>query len=118
MLNAYGLGAWNVPEKHSEVSRVVGERIRTIRTHLAISQVDLADLALVHVANLGKIERGLSNPSLDTLARIAVALNTTLSDVVQDVRPEHIPEPDRQVTAADLLAARAQAGPRRRTRWS
>lgn len=66
-------------------------------------------MASVHVANLGKIERGLSNPSLATLARIAYALDCRVADLVQDVRPEHIPEPDRQITAADLIAARARA---------
>lgn len=106
-----------MPDIHSDVSRVVGERIRSIRLSLALSQVDLADLALIHVANLGKIERGLSNPSLDTLARIATALDTTLAEVVQDVLPEHVPAPDRQVTAADLLAARAEHGSERRRRW-
>lgn len=101
-----------MPEIHSDVSRVVGARIRTLRTNLGISQVDLADMASVHVANLGKIERGLSNPSLATLARIAYALDCQIADVVQDVRAEHIPEPDRQITAADLIAARASRSSR------
>ena len=96
-----------MPNYHSEVSRVVGERIRDVRTKVGISQVDLADLSLVHVANLGKIERGLTNPSLATLARIATALDTTLADLVSTVLPEHVPEPDRQITAADLISARA-----------
>lgn len=109
MRNACSLQAWTVPKIHSDVSRVVGERIRKRRTDLAISQVDLADMSSVHVANLGKIERGLSNPSLATLARISYALDCSVADLVQDVRPEHIPEPDRQITAADLLAARARA---------
>jgi len=113
-----GLQAWTVPEKHSEVSRVVGERIKVIRTNLQISQTDLADMALLHVANLGKIERGQTNPSLATLARIATALDTTLSDLVADVRPEHLPESDRQVTAADLLQARSEQRKFRARRWS
>jgi transcriptional regulator with XRE-family HTH domain len=105
--NTCGLQAWSVPEKHSEVSRVVGNRIKILRTDMQISQTDLADMALVHVANLGKIERGLTNPSLATLARIATALDTRLSTLVADVLPEHLPESDRQITAADLLRARS-----------
>lgn len=117
MQNTCGLRAWNVPEKHSDVSRVVGERIKLLRTQLSLSQVDLADMALVHVANLGKIERGLSNPSLATLARIATSLDTTVADLVRDVRPEHIPEPDRQLTASEFLRARAEHAQQRRRRW-
>lgn len=82
--------------------------MREIRTELGISQVDLAEMALVHVANLGKIERGLSNPSLATLARIARALDTSVAELVKNVRAEHVPEPDRQITAADLIRARAE----------
>lgn len=96
------------------MSKVVGERVREIRTGLGISQVDLADMSLVHVANLGKIERGLSNPSLATLARIARALDTSVADLVRDVQPEHVPEPDRQITAADLIRARAERSTQRR----
>lgn len=103
--------------QYSDVSRVVGERIRAIRNDAGISQVDLATLATLHVANLGKIERGITNPSLATLARIATALDTTTAELVQDVKPEHVPEPDRQVTAADLLAARAAHGSQRRRQW-
>ena len=103
--------------QYSDVSRVVGARIREIRNDVGISQVDLAALATLHVANLGKIERGLCNPSLATLARIATALDTTTADLVKDVTPEHVPEPDRQVTAAELLAARAEQGKRKRYRW-
>lgn len=96
---------------------MVGARIRELRTDVGISQTDLADMALLHVANLGKIERGLTNPSLTTLARIATALDTTVADVVKDVLPEHVPEPDRQITAADLLAERAANGNKRRRGW-
>ena len=85
----------------------MGNRIKILRTEMQISQTDLADMALVHVANLGKIERGLTNPSLATLARIATALDTRLSTLVEDVLPEHLPESDRQITAADLLRARS-----------
>ena len=103
--------------QYSDVSRVVGERIRDIRNRVGISQVDLADLADLHVSNLGKIERGNVNPSLATLARIATALDTTTAELVITVKPEHVPEPDRQITAADLLAARDGQRKQRRNRW-
>lgn len=59
----------------------------------------------MHVSNLGKIERGQANPNLATLTRIATALDTTLADLVRAVRPEHVPERDRRITARDLLHA-------------
>lgn len=95
-----------MPRIHSAVSQVVGARIRELRSDLGISQADLADMSGLHVANLGKIERGLSNPSLATVSRIAAALDTSLADVVRDVQSEHIPETDRLISASDLIAAR------------
>lgn len=49
------------------------------------SQEEFAALANVDRATFGKLERGLLNPSLLTLARIAVALGITLSELLVDV---------------------------------
>lgn len=38
----------------------MGERVRSHRQELGLSQEDVADLAEMHVTNLGKIERGQS----------------------------------------------------------
>ncbi|MBK0418595.1 helix-turn-helix transcriptional regulator [Leucobacter sp. CSA1] len=87
-------------------ARAVGARVREIRLALGISQNDLAELALLHSSNLGKIERGEANPNLDTLTRIATALNTTVSDLTRYVTAEHVAPRERRVTAADLIRAR------------
>lgn len=41
---------------------------------------------MLHVSNLARIEQGSSNPNLDTLVRIAGALNTSVADLVRDIR--------------------------------
>lgn len=89
-------------------ARAVGKRVREVRLALGLSQLDLADLAHVHPSNIGKIERGQANPSLDTLTRIATALDTTVADVVRYVTPDHVGPRERRVSAADLIAARAE----------
>lgn len=87
-------------------ARAVGKRMKEIRNALNISQLDLAELSHVHPSNMGKIERGQANPSLDTLTRIATALDTTVADLVRYVTPEHVAPRERRVTAADLIRAR------------
>lgn len=88
-------------------ARAVGVRIRELRTALGISQQDLAELAAIHASNLGKIERGEANPNLDTLARIATALESSVSELTRYVTSEHVAPVDRRITVSDLIQARS-----------
>lgn len=99
----------NEPEHH-KICRVVGARIKENRRKANISQLDLAELAQLHPSIIGKIERGVSNPKLDTLARIALALDTTVSELVQDITADLVqPKARLRVSAKDLLEARKAA---------
>lgn len=87
-------------------ARAVGARVRELRSALGISQQDLADLAMLHASNLGKLERGEANPNLDTLTRVATALETNVSDLTRYVSADHVSPIDRRVTVSDLIRAR------------
>lgn len=93
--------------EHARITRLVGKRIREVRRDRGISQQDLADLADVHATNIGRLERGVGNPKLDTLARIAVSLDASLSELVQDITMNvvHAKE-SRRISAKDLIRAR------------
>jgi len=97
-------------EKEQErMTRIVGDRIRFLRRSAGISQQDLCDLAHVHLTSIGRIERGEGNPKLDMLARIATALDTTVSDLVKGIGADDVdPKKRRRITAADLIRARAE----------
>lgn len=60
------------------ISQQLGNRIRTIRTTLGISQEELAFKSGISAAHLGQIERGLKAPTIVTIDKIAKALNVTL----------------------------------------
>ena len=60
------------------ISQQLGNRIRTIRTALGISQEELAFKSGISAAHLGQIERGLKAPTIVTIDKIAKALNITL----------------------------------------
>ena len=84
----------------------VGRRIKELRHELAISQNDLAQLAQIDLKNVGKYERGQANARLDTLLRLAVALDTTVPDLTRYVTNADLPEVHRQITVQDLREAR------------
>ena len=65
--------------------RIVGERIRTIRNGVTLTQEKLAEKADVHHNFIGEIERGNMNVSLDTLVKIARALGVKVKDIIGDV---------------------------------
>lgn len=65
-----------------ETALRVGARIRYLRRQRELSQEKLALEAGINPAFLGHLERGLKSPTVDTLAKIASALNITLSELV------------------------------------
>lgn len=66
------------------VSKQVGKRIRELRSRKGLSQEALAAEANLHRTYLGGIERGLRNPSLNNLAKLAKALGVPLRELFPD----------------------------------
>lgn len=56
------------------IARYIKER----RKALGLSQEELADLAEIDRTYASQIERGIANPSLEVLYRVAVSLQTEL----------------------------------------
>src|SRR5690606_40725076 len=59
-------------------------RIRQVRLHKKLSLRKLAELAEVSPGLISQVERGLTQPSLDTLRQIARALDTPLFSLLED----------------------------------
>lgn len=57
-----------------KIAQKVGKRIRIVRKQNKLTQEELASKVGVHVTTLGRIERGESNPPLQTINRISQAL--------------------------------------------
>jgi len=60
----------------------IGERIRSRRYELSLSQEALADAAAIDRSHMGKIERGERNVTILILAKIANALDCELASLV------------------------------------
>lgn len=60
----------------------IGIKIRILRNKLNMSQEKLGELAGLSTNSISTIERGKSKPSIDTLEKIANALNIELKELV------------------------------------
>lgn len=96
-------------EPLSPAARIFGERIRSARIELGLSQEAVAELAQMHVTNFGKIERGTANPSFLTVLRIASVLGQDLASLTDGITAEHLPDELGVLTAADFIRARQRA---------
>lgn len=67
------------------VLATVGTHILERRTELGFSQRDLAAAARVDRAFLARVEQGLRNPSVVLLAKVAQAMDTTVSALTRDI---------------------------------
>ena len=52
----------------------IGRRIAEMRAESGLSTRQLADMCGVNFSNIGKIERGAYNVSIDILSKVAIAL--------------------------------------------
>jgi XRE family transcriptional regulator, regulator of sulfur utilization len=64
------------------ILRGLGQEIRERRTQKKLSQESLAGLAGIHTNVVGRLERGIYNPSVLVLQAIAVKLNVSLKDLM------------------------------------
>ncbi|HUZ06124.1 MAG TPA: helix-turn-helix transcriptional regulator [Candidatus Paceibacterota bacterium] len=65
--------------------RVLGEMIRSYRKNAGLSQEALAEKADLHHNYIGELERGEKAATIDTLLKIAKALNVKVRDLVADL---------------------------------
>ena len=63
----------------SNITKLLGMRIRNYRTKQGLSQEKLAELSGCHPTYIGQIERGEKNATIESIEKIAIALNISLS---------------------------------------
>jgi transcriptional regulator with XRE-family HTH domain len=86
-----------------EVQSLVAWNLRQLRVQRGISQDDLAYSSGVERAYVGHLERGVRNPTITTLAKIAKALDVHIGQLFRE------PEPG-EVVPSTLRAGRKKGG--------
>ena len=69
------------------ILRAFGRALRSRRQEVGLSQEELGFRSEVHRTYISELERGLKNPSLTTLHKLATSLGTTKAALVR--RSEH-----------------------------
>lgn len=83
------------------ISIALGKRIKQCRHSADKSQETLAFEAHVDRTYISSIERGIANPSIETLANICYALNITLAELFEPLGGVSLkPTGDRRVNVA------------------
>ena len=76
-----------MPQPISPATRVFGQRVRTRREALGLSQEALAARSGVHWTFLGQVERGRRNLNLHNLLKLAAGLGVDPGELIQGLRP-------------------------------
>lgn len=63
---------------------VVGEAIATRRRTRGLSQEQLAERSGLHRTYIGAVERGIRNPTVTTLAQLALGLSCRASELLAE----------------------------------
>lgn len=73
----------------SDIAKTVGKRLRCYRQAQGLSQERLAELAGLHPTYIGQVERGEKNLTIESLEKITVALQVSMSGVFELVEERH-----------------------------
>lgn len=94
----------------NDLVRVIGERIKYFRLNKGYTQEKLAEIANIHSAYIGGVERAERNISLGTLNKITQALEIEAKDLFKPIsETEQIINKDVLLTThMNLLSSRSQ----------
>ena len=67
----------------TEDNKILASNIKRCRTKLKESQFDFAENCGISVEILSLIERGIANPKLSTLQKLAASLGCTVADLFE-----------------------------------
>ena len=72
----------------SDISKVLGQRIRNYRTSKGLSQEKLAEFSGCHPTYIGQLERGEKNATIESIEKISAALGVSLSTLFEKLGVE------------------------------
>lgn len=100
-----------MPKIHSAAAAEIGRRVRAARRDRGVSLENLGHLSEVNWTTIGKIERGATSPTVESLVRIAAALEVDPGSFISGITAEAYGERSHQLTAREFIAARRQGAP-------
>ena len=95
-----------MPKIHSDAAVKIGQRVRAVRRRLGISLEDLGELSEISWTSIGKIERGVSSPTVETIVRLATALEVDPGSLIEGIDANDYGSRSHRFTVRDLIEAR------------
>ena len=92
----------------SEISKLIGQRIRNYRTQQKLSQEKLAELSGCHPTYIGQVERGEKNATLESIEKIASALNIPLAQLFEKLGDGEVVSDSIPLKCYEFLAAKSK----------
>ncbi len=92
----------------SKIAKFVGQRIRNYRTQLGLSQEKLAELSSCHATYIGQIERGEKNATIESVEKIATALNIPLSRLFEKLDEDGTTDQNIPLACYELIATKSE----------
>ncbi|MES2973284.1 MAG: helix-turn-helix transcriptional regulator [Pseudomonadota bacterium] len=71
--------------RESDITKRFGLRVRSLRLAAGFSQEGFADVVGIHRTYIGAIERGEKTATIETAAKLAMALQLSLSDLFKEL---------------------------------
>lgn len=88
----------------SDIKVRLGKRIKQLRNMRDMTQQQLAESADMSISFLGMIERGKKSPTVETIQKMADALDVTLSELMNFDSGVKLLDDDRSVHLRRLLS--------------
>lgn len=93
----------------SEIAKIVGQRIRSYRLQLVFSQEKVAELSGCHPTYIGQVERGEKNATLESIEKIAAAIEVPLSKLFDKLESSPDESVDIPTKCYDLLLTKSKS---------
>ncbi|MFT4416538.1 helix-turn-helix domain-containing protein [Fredinandcohnia humi] len=74
-----------VDKRNAELAKEFGRLLRLRRIEMDLTLEGLSELVKISPDHLGKLERGGSTPSLDTMMKLKVGMNISIDRLLNDV---------------------------------
>ena len=71
-----------VEQKSREKGKMAGKKVKAIRISKGITQAQLSEMTGIQRPNLSRLENAKTNPNIETLSKIAIALDTTIAELL------------------------------------
>lgn len=90
----------------SKLAKTIGQRIRSYRTQLGLSQEKLAEMSGCHPTYIGQLERGEKNATIESIEKIASSLNVSLSVLFENLGGQNLCEENIPLKCYEFLLSK------------